>query len=389
MTLGIQKLKEAKERAKALEQSAPPPRPKLVPWYLEGEKQAISASWVIKDIIPQYSVGLIVGESGAGKTFLCLELTTAVSEGRDFFTKPTLKSSVLYIAAEGPFTIPGRLHAARRGGEPTGNKVAVIELSEKLNLPGVLEKAMEEVEVINQQLVNSGSDPIGLVVIDTMIAAFAVANWNDASEVSEVFDVMKQIQRQLNATVVGIHHHGKNKERGAAGSHYLKGGSDFMVDVYRDDADDADSHRRFRVAKNRFGRDGQEFHFQLVELPPDLRNGYEYELAFVQPREKDANAKGTGKQKEKLSTGDKVFGQSFQAAVTASGEEGHHCEYGHTIRVLESEVRSKFQELYQPSGADREEAIRRAWKRALKRCEKLGIYREDEWLYQVKDTAGT
>ena len=55
MTLGIQKLKEAKERAKALEQIAPPPRPKLVPWYLEGEKQATSASWLIKDIIPQRS----------------------------------------------------------------------------------------------------------------------------------------------------------------------------------------------------------------------------------------------------------------------------------------------------------------------------------------------
>jgi RecA-family ATPase len=386
MTLGIQKLKEAKERAKALEQSAPPPRPKQMPWYVEGERQATSASWLIKDIIPQNSVGLIVGESGAGKTFLGLELATAVSEGRDFFTKATRKSSVLYIAAEGPFTIPGRLHAARRGSEPIGNKVAVIELSEKLNLPEVFEKAMVEIEVINQQLVDSGSDPIGLVVIDTMIAAFAVNNWNDASEVSEVFDVMKQIQRQLNATVIATHHHGKTRERGAAGSHYLKGGSDFMLDVYRDDADDDDPQRRFRVAKNRYGRDGQEFHFQLVELAPDLRDGYEYELAFVQPCEKDEKAKGTSKQKEKLNRADKCFHVAFQAALTASGEEFPHPEHGDLTRVRVSEVKSTFEQLYQPDGGtDPSEAKRAAWRRALKRSAMQGIIHEDEWLYQRQD----
>src|SRR5438093_783259 len=74
--------------------------PPLAPWYWEGEKVAVAISWLAKDLFPKNSVGLIVGESQAGKTFLALDLAVAVATGRPFFGKQVTKGGVLYIPAE-------------------------------------------------------------------------------------------------------------------------------------------------------------------------------------------------------------------------------------------------------------------------------------------------
>jgi len=57
-------------------------------------------------------VGLMVGESRAGKTFLALNLAQALAKGDMFLTKRARVGGTLYVAAEAPGTIPGRLRAA-------------------------------------------------------------------------------------------------------------------------------------------------------------------------------------------------------------------------------------------------------------------------------------
>jgi RecA/RadA recombinase len=382
----IEKLKRAKEKAKALEAMRPP---KLLRWYAEGDWRDLSRSWLVEEMIPQSSVGLIVGESGAGKTFLALELAVAISEGRDFFGKSAKKGSVFFIAAEGEYTIPSRLHAARRGNMPKGNKVYWVDFRERLGDPEVLDKLIKQTKIINEQLVASGCDPISLILIDTMIAAFPVDNWNDASQVSEVYDMMRHLQKELNVGVVGIHHHGKNKDKGAAGSHYLRGGADFMLEVFRDDRDHADPRRRFKLSKNRFGREGDEWYFRLAGLLPDLYNEYDdcgYSLVYVEQCDSDESA-GPNGEKKKLSPADRAFESAFKTVASTTGERGPLDEYVKWIRVLESAVKAKFEELYKPNGKNPKDAMRAAWKRALNGCtDKFGINRDDGWLYQ--DTVG-
>jgi RecA/RadA recombinase len=392
MSTYVERLKKAKANAEAEAAMRPQPIPKLLPWYAEGERRDQSRSWLVEDMIPQSSVGLIVGASGAGKTFLALELAVAVSEGRDFFGKSTQKGSVLFIAAEGEYTIPSRLHAARRGNEPTGNKVYWVDFREKLGEPEVLDKVIKQTKIINEQLVASGCDPIGLILIDTMIAAFPVNNWNDASQVNEVYDMMRHLQKDLNVGVIGIHHHGKDKDKGAAGSHYLRGGADFMLEVFRDDRDHADHRRRFKLSKNRFGREGDEWYFRLAELQPDFYNEYDdcgYSLVYVEQCDSDESA-GPNGEKTKLSPVDRAFESAFKTVAKATGERGPTDESVKWIRVLESAVKAKFEELYKPSGKNPKDAMRAAWKRALNgSTDKLGINRDGEWLYQDTDKLGT
>jgi RecA-family ATPase len=68
-----------------------------VQWYWEGDKQAVSVSWLVQDFFAEKSVGLIVGESQAGKTFLALDLAVSVATGRQFFGKRVSKGGVLYM----------------------------------------------------------------------------------------------------------------------------------------------------------------------------------------------------------------------------------------------------------------------------------------------------
>jgi hypothetical protein len=339
-------------------------------------------------MIPQNCVGLIVGESRAGKTFLAVELSVAVSEGRQFFEKLPHKSGVLYIASEGEFTLPGRLHGARRGSKPMGNRVVVMPDVQDLNDPEVLGKVIEEAVNLNQHLVDTGFDPIGLVVIDTVISAFPLSNWNDASEVAEMFRCMRQIQKALNAAVVGVHHHGKNTARGAAGSHFLMGGPDCVLEVYRTANDNVVSDRWFNVSKNRFGEESGDFHFELLELAPDARDG-NISVVFVNPCASDSGKKGTGTKGKQLAASHECFVKSFEVVLAAEGLIVDHPEQGNVVRARESTVKSKFEEKYAPKGKKPEEATRGAWRRALEDCETLGIVSEGEWLFRKADTPKT
>ena len=67
----------------------------------------------MQDLITENSIGLLAGESQAGKTFLAIDLAFALALGQRFFGKAVKRGGVLYLAAEAPGTMPARMQAAR------------------------------------------------------------------------------------------------------------------------------------------------------------------------------------------------------------------------------------------------------------------------------------
>jgi RecA-family ATPase len=63
--------------------------------------------------------------------------------------------------------------------------------------------------------------PLRLIVIDTMLAAFDIRDWNDPAETRRVMNTLSRIAEETSTVVLGIHHHGKDVARGAAGSYAL------------------------------------------------------------------------------------------------------------------------------------------------------------------------
>jgi len=351
-------------------------------WYWEGERKARPVSWHVKDLIPAKAVGLIVGESRAGKTFVALDLAVATAEGREFFGKPAIQGGVLYIAAEGEATIAPRLTGARQGRSPTKYTIATIYLRGLLTDEEVLASVIADAQIINQKMIDNGQSAISLVVVDTLLAAMGVSNWNDASEASAAIGILKEINRALGATVIGVHHHGKDTSKGAAGSYALVGSPDFILSAFRKSKDDLVTDRWISVTKNRYGREGQILHFKLDTLLPDYWDGENGdEPAFVTPLLDQKHAVKKVSKTARLSPGDECLRNSVDAVLTTKAIGENHPEFGQIWKVKASDVRAKFSESYDTKGSTNpSEAVRKAWRRALANAKSIGVVEDGEWL---------
>lgn len=78
--------------------------------------------------------------------------------------------------------------------------------------------------------------PIGLVVIDTVSRALAGHDENGQEAMSLFVKACDQIKDFTGGAVLGVHHEGKDKERGMRGSTVLLGGCDAAIRCAKDEA---------------------------------------------------------------------------------------------------------------------------------------------------------
>ena len=94
----------------------PKPAPDLPPMYAHGDPDPRPLkSWLVKGLIPACGHGLLAGQWGTYKTFVALELTTALMTAQPFLGGIVKRQcGVLFLAAEGADEIRLRLNAAVR-----------------------------------------------------------------------------------------------------------------------------------------------------------------------------------------------------------------------------------------------------------------------------------
>jgi hypothetical protein len=267
--------------------------------------------------------------------------------------------------------------------------IAVMEEPPDLMDEAGVEKVIVEAKRIDEVLRTDANVRLQSVIIDTLISSFGISNWNDAGETSKANKIMKQIIKETGAVVIGLHHHGKDTTRGAAGSHALTLGPDSILSVYRKaNQDGVVSGRHFSFTKNRFGETGRRFPFELQTLPPDEREEEGDGQAFVVPLLGDTSGLGDSKSKKpkpSASHGEDSFESAFEAVLKDEGIERKHADEGAVRAVSLLSVKKRFMQVYKPKGSgDSVDAKRKAWQRALDKCGDL-IHRDEwddkEWLY--------
>jgi KaiC/GvpD/RAD55 family RecA-like ATPase len=285
----------------------------------DGETTFKAATWLVRDLIPDQSTGLIVGESQSAKTFIAIRLAIATATGDPFFSKRTKRGGVVYVAAEAPGTIYDRIEAARLGQvlpdveaqkrdgvdvafDPYHLPIAVLDTVPDLARDGGVTKLVESLKRIATEMEARHDVPLRLVIIDTMLAAFALENWNDAAQAAKTSSVLAKIKQELSVTALGLHHHGKDPSRGAAGSFALTAGPDFVLSTFRafEQTLGLASDRWLVLTKSRSGPTGWGCHFDLVaqKIGQD-DEGDDVMGAFVKPNENDgATVKPARKRKD-------------------------------------------------------------------------------------------
>jgi len=223
-------------------------------------RQSKPLQWIVKDVIPQESSAMVFGPSGSGKSFVLLDICFAVAGGAEEWRgKRVHGGKVLYVVAEGAAGFRKRLEAYAIEHDVDLSKVQLYVLPAAPNFTS--RTAVQQVIAAAQAI-----GGFRMIVVDTLARVAVGVDENSAQEMGVVIANAEAIGRATGATIVVVHHSGKDVAKGARGSGAIKGAVDAEIEVAR-----ADHDRSLTVTKMRDGEDGARFGFRLrtVELGED------------------------------------------------------------------------------------------------------------------------
>jgi len=233
-------------------------------------------TWFIKRVMPDGEVGAIFGESGAGKSFVWLDLGAAVDLGIDWRGYKTRKARVAAVIAEGAGDLPERLRAYE---EHHGVKLGIGLIPAA---PNLLDSG--DITAVSATVKAFGAN---LLVIDTLAQTTPGAEENSSPDMSKALANCKRLHRETGAMVVLIAHAGKDVQRGIRGWSGIKAALDFELEVTRDG-----ERRQLRVSKLKSGQDGAVFPFRLRTVAVGVDDeGEVVESCVVEPVEAKAKVR--------------------------------------------------------------------------------------------------
>src|SRR5713101_771564 len=328
-------------------------------WHGVDEYKA--PNWLVRDLIPEKTLDLLVGESQAGKSFIAVHMAVCLGTGTAFFTKNVKSGGTVYIASEAAETVTQRLIAAHRAKLP----IAMISSPPDLMTKEGVELLIKTLLEVSNEMERQFSVPLRLVIIDTMLATFGLENWNDPAQCNQMFQALLQIVNNTGANILGVHHHGKDISRGAAGSYALTAAPDVHLAVFKEDDGRGNVIRRtIAITKNRQGETGWGCDFQIRgELIGTDDEGEDCWSAVVQ---EDPETAGRAIHIQKRRK-DRTYTTEFRLAVTRclSGCGGNS--------VHKNVVRKEFDGIWNKS----DDANRKAFKRGLEAALDSAWLKED------------
>ena len=210
--------------------------------------------WIIKNVVPEAQLGVVYGASGAGKSFLVLDLAAAIALGQPWRGNRVRQLNVVYICAEGAGGFRNRVAAYRRQHDASfGDALQVIP--DQPNFLGT-----EDAKAIIGEIKRVSA---GLVVIDTLAQVTPGGDENSAVDMGKAIRKCRQIHEATGAMVLLVHHAGKDAARGARGWSGIRAAADMEMEV----ALHKNGVRVARLTKQKDGRDDMAFGFELEGVP--------------------------------------------------------------------------------------------------------------------------
>ena len=212
------------------------------------------ASWIVKGLVPNATLGVIYGASGSGKSFFVLDLIAAVARGIPWRGRRVKQARTCWLAAEGQEDMRKRVQAycIHAGIDPKDLPMEFID-----ETPSFMDAP--DVKAVIKQMRAKGK--FDIIVIDTLAQVMAGGNENSGEDMGKVLAYCRELSRLTGAMVILIHHSGKDESRGARGWSGLRAAADFEFEIIR-----ADEDRVATVTKMKGGADGDEYGFRLETI---------------------------------------------------------------------------------------------------------------------------
>lgn len=216
------------------------------------------ARWLVHETISEEGLSIIYGEPGAGKSFVVLDMALRVSMGLDWHGTRTRQAGVLYIAGEGARGIGKRIAGWRlhHGLDTSQARFALLPVAVQFMEDADLSRLIHTIDEAVRKL----DFPIGMIVIDTVSRAIAGVDENGQEAMSSFVRACDRVKDHIGGAVIGVHHSGKDKERGMRGSSVLLGACDAAIRLTK-------SERIITLACEK-QKDAEEFRPLYMELQP-------------------------------------------------------------------------------------------------------------------------
>lgn len=187
--------------------------------------QPLEIDWLIEDIIPNNSIGMIYGASGSGKSHIVLSMAAMIANGLSWFDKETNQGNVLVLAGEGLGGLSRRLKA--------------IEIEYGINIDQsklfVSTRAIgldtESGYRLVKQAIQELAEPPKLIFIDTLSRHLMASEENSNDDMARFINRLEDIRLKYECTIALVHHTGKSTNLGARGASALKANVDFSFEV--------------------------------------------------------------------------------------------------------------------------------------------------------------
>ncbi len=233
------------------------PRPKFerrLEWF-EDIAPVTTSPYVVKGLLDRGAMAVLYGDSNSGKTFLALDLAFHVACRSEWRGRRVNGGAVLYLAAEGGNGIANRLVALKK---ETGVQNAPIALRragiDLLDASADTRPIIDMVADIREE-----REAVALIVIDTLSRALAGGDENASTDMTAFVRNVDRIREETGATVLVVHHSGKDAAKGARGHSSLRAATDTEIEV----AVDEEGNRRATAKKQRDHEGGAVFPFTL------------------------------------------------------------------------------------------------------------------------------
>jgi hypothetical protein len=353
--------------------------------------------YLVKGLIPPREVAFVGGQSGSGKTFIALYLSTSLASGQPFFGRAVKQPvGVAILAAEGAGTYKHRLRVARQHAVGDQN-LPICYLGQVPNMADEKEvrALVPRLKAVSQFMTREYKVRLGAVIIDTLAAAFDLNDENDNSEAARSIRNLRYLAQQVDALMIPVHHYGKGIGTGLRGASGWKGGCDAVISVLadRDEVSGNVSRRELALAKSRDYPEGpiSPFTLTFVSLGTD-EDGEEFGSCYVEPELTKPSTITTAKKAKREPESLIQFRTAFEQAVKKGCTRSMVRENGAKVNAVRlSDVRDQFSKSYPADESDpnkRRDAVRQAFKRASTKAistDEFGLECVDdvEWVWAV------
>ena len=185
--------------------------------------------WLVEGYVESDSLALIYGEPGHGKSFLAIDVACSVATGTEWHGHAVKRGAVFYIAGEGHNGLARRFQA---WSEARGVSLADAPLFVSTRSAALTESASARtVSTTVRELAASTGETPGLIVVDTLARNFGGGDENSTADMGVFVAHLDELRRLWKATVVVVHHAGKDARRRSRGSTALPGAMDAEYEV--------------------------------------------------------------------------------------------------------------------------------------------------------------